>query len=145
MRNGEVGRIAEDARLAMSTGRKGQKLDWTGEIASTQPANATSVTIKGRDEPARSPTPKASGKSLSGSLKIRRETKKRNGHPVSVLFDFSDGGAKNPGVLESLCRDLKSRLGCGGTVDGPEVVLQTENRERLSKVLIDLGLAPKLV
>lgn len=123
--------------------KKPTRLEWTGGILDTAPENSAKVSLKG-DKPA---LQKASAGNLvlTGNLKIRRESKGRGGHPVSILCEFSDPNSHTDAVLQKLCSDLKSKLGCGGTAERHQVVLQTENRERLKEVLAKMGLEAKIV
>lgn len=77
---------------------------------------------------------------IQGKAKIKKEAKGRGGHPVLIIFHFSDGEALNPGSLEDLCRNFKSKLGCGGTVDKGEIILQTTDQEKVKKIALNLGI-----
>ena len=79
---------------------------------------------------------------------VRMERKGRGGKEVTVVVltrpapaggksgkPGSDKLALPPAELERWCRDLKQALGCGGTVDGEEIVLQGDLRPRLGAVL----------
>lgn len=129
----------------MAEKKKPVKLEWQGSIANLTSHESERVTLKSeKSKPAPKPlTP--SVRPLSGAVKIRRESKHRAGHTVSVLFDFTDGQSKNAGALTTLCAELKNKLGCGGTVDAGTIIIQSENRERLQQVLEKMGIAARLV
>lgn len=129
----------------MSEGKKKPiKLEWQGSIASTEPSTSQRVTLKSEKNETK-PAASQANRPLTGNVKIRRESKHRAGHTVSVLFDFTDGQAKNAGALTTLCSELKNKLGCGGTVDANTIVIQSENRERLQQVLEKMGITARLV
>lgn len=124
--------------------KKPIKLEWQGSIASTQPTDAQRVSLKSeKKEPV--PALSHANRPLTGNVKIRRESKHRAGHTVSVLFDFTDGQAKNAGSLTTLCSELKTKLGCGGTVEANTIIIQSENRERLQQVLEKMGITARLI
>ncbi|HWO21394.1 MAG TPA: translation initiation factor [Kofleriaceae bacterium] len=88
---------------------------------------------------------------------VRMERKGRGGKEVTVVVltrpappgrggSGKSGGSGNdklalpPAELERWCRDLKQALGCGGTVDGAEIVLQGDLRTRIGAVLEARGI-----
>lgn len=123
------------------TSKKPIKLEWQGNIASTTPEDAVAVPLKGSPQP---PKEKGEARSITGNVKVRRETKHRAGHTVHVLFDFTDGAAKNPGSLTDLCKKVKEKMGCGGAVEDNRIIVQSSDAERIAKVLVSLGLTPKI-
>lgn len=126
--------------------KKPIRLEWQGNIASQDAENSSQVILKSekkKSAPVQSQL--QADRPIAGQVKIRRESKHRAGHTVSVLFDFTDGQAKNPGTLTTLCSEIKTKMGCGGAVDGSTIVIQTENRERLQQLLAKLGITARLV
>ena len=83
------------------------------------------------------PPPKPIEKKPPARAVVRMERKGRGGKEVTVV----DKLELKPAELEIWCRDLKSALGCGGTVDGDLIVLQGDLRTRLPAALTALGVA----
>lgn len=69
-----------------------------------------------------------------GILKIRLEKNNRGGKTVTVVFGF-----ENNSDLEGLCKELKSKCGCGGTVKEDRIEIQGDKIEFIKKSLIDKG------
>jgi translation initiation factor 1 len=68
-------------------------------------------------------------------LVLRREKKDRGGKTVVVI-----SGWKCPApMLEEVVRGLRKKLGCGGTVEEREVVLQGDRPAEVASVLRGLG------
>jgi translation initiation factor 1 (eIF-1/SUI1) len=84
-------------------------------------------------------------KSLSGSLKLRREVKGRAGKPVTVLYDFSDPNAGHSASLKQLQSLLKVKLACGGTFSpaDSQIVLQVDDLAKVRAALTQLGFSVK--
>lgn len=74
-----------------------------------------------------------------GVVRIRREVQGRGGKTITSI----EGLGLAPPQLEELARDLKKKLGCGGSVDGFVVVLQGDRRERVEPLLVARGYAVK--
>jgi translation initiation factor 1 (eIF-1/SUI1) len=74
--------------------------------------------------------------------RMRFEKKGRGGQPVIVLYALGSGACAKAlaADLESFARRLRQTLGCGGTVDGSEVILQLRDRERLEATLTKWGI-----
>jgi translation initiation factor 1 len=66
---------------------------------------------------------------------VRLERKHRGGKEVTVIEKLALPAKE----LERWCRELKQALGCGGSVDGPSIVLQGDLRQRLPDVLTARG------
>lgn len=77
----------------------------------------------------------AAGKS-AGRLILRRETKHRGGKSVVIISGLETA---RTGAADALALELKSQLGCGGTVEagakGPEIVLQGDRPARVAELL----------
>ena len=73
-----------------------------------------------------------------GRLILRRETKDRGGKTVVVVSGFTPGAHPAP-LLDELARTLRKRLGCGGTVDGREIVVQGDRPAAVAEALRGLG------
>ncbi len=76
-------------------------------------------------------------------LVLRRERKHRGGKSVIVVSGFGKRESFDEAEVMNLARQLKVRLGCGGTVEvhdtGPEIVLQGENPAPVAALLVELG------
>ena len=95
--------------------------------------------------PAAAATPRdagAAGKPV-GRLILRRETKHRGGKSVVIVAGLETARAGAP-TADALALELKSQLGCGGTVEagakGPEIVLQGDRPARVAELLRARGL-----
>ncbi len=75
-----------------------------------------------------------------GRLVLRRETKERGGKTVVVIGGFSDGvpGA-NAVMIADLAKELKGKLGCGGTFDRQEITLQGDRAAAVAALLEQIG------
>jgi translation initiation factor 1 len=94
------------------------------------PAKTTSPKPK-----AESPPPKKS----RGRLILRRETKDRGGKVVVVVYGFAELPGTNAVMIADLARELKGKLGCGGSFDRQEIVLQGDRCADVCAVLENLG------
>jgi translation initiation factor 1 len=101
-------------------------------IASPAEAPAPPVAPKPPAAPATAPARR-------GRLVLRRETKHRGGKTAIIVTGFGGQGDLKPGELESLARDLKRSLACGGSLDGvaphQEIVLQGDQPARVAELL----------
>lgn len=108
-----------------------------GQLAGNREALPTGPTPK-TDEPA----PVASSpqtKIMRGRLVLRRETKRRGGKAVVIVSGLSAlAGFDDRAILE-LAQKLKKQLGCGGTVEAQEIVLQGDRAAQVAELLRGLG------
>ena len=74
-----------------------------------------------------------------GRVVLRRETKDRGGKTVVVISGFPGAGALPGAALEELARTLRKQLGCGGTVDRREIVVQGDRPAAVAEALRRLG------
>lgn len=78
-----------------------------------------------------------------GRLVQRRETKHRGGKAVIVVSGFGALAGFDRDAVEALARELKGKLGCGGTVEedasGPTIVIQGEQARKLAELLRERG------
>jgi translation initiation factor 1 len=63
-------------------------------------------------------------KKSRGRLVLRRETKDRGGKVVVVISGFAELPGANAVMIADLARQMKGKLGCGGSFDRREIVLQ---------------------
>ncbi len=73
--------------------------------------------------------------STSQKLRIRLETKQRAGKKASIVHGFQ--GSENE--LAILAKELKTKLGVGGTVKDGEIIIQGDYVSKLKTLLIQLG------
>lgn len=119
--------------------------DWQqqlgGVATSSQPTNDDLVyrTDTGRVQQtvAAKPLPEAF---KDGIVRLRRETKGRNGKAVTVIAGIAEPEQK----LAEIAAVLKKKCGCGGAVKDGLIEIQGENRELIASELQKLGFKAKL-
>jgi translation initiation factor 1 len=70
-----------------------------------------------------------------GVVRIRRETGGRGGRTITRVVGLGLSVAE----LEALARDWKRSLGVGGAIDGFDIVIQGDCRDRLEALLAARG------
>ena len=88
--------------------------------------------------PASEPSP-APSKKARGRLVLRRETKDRGGKVVVVVAGFAELPGANAVMIGDLARQLKNKLGCGGSFDRREIVLQGDRCAEVCAALESFG------
>jgi translation initiation factor 1 len=78
-------------------------------------------------------------KNSRGRLILRRETKERGGKVVVVVYGFAELPGANAVMIGNLAKELKGKLGCGGSFDRQEIVLQGDRPAAVCAVLEELG------
>jgi len=78
-------------------------------------------------------------KNSRGRLILRKETKDRGGKVVVVVYGFAELPGANAVMIGDLARDLKGKLGCGGSFDRQEIVLQGDRCAEVCALLETLG------
>lgn len=73
--------------------------------------------------------------SNSQKLRIRLETKHRAGKKASIVSGFQGSNSE----LEILAKQLKTKLGVGGTVKDGEIIIQGDYVAKMKELLIQLG------
>ncbi len=89
-------------------------------------------------KPAKAPKPVIPKKSR-GRLVLRRETKDRGGKIVVVISGFAELPGANSVMIANLAKELKGKLGCGGSFDRQEIVLQGDRCAAVNVLLEELG------
>ncbi len=88
--------------------------------------------------PAKPPKP-VYAKNSRGRLVLRRETKDRGGKVVVVISGFGELPGANAVMIANLAKELKGKLGCGGSFDRQEIVLQGDRAAAVNALLEELG------
>jgi translation initiation factor 1 len=88
--------------------------------------------------PAKEPKP-VIPRNSRGRLILRRETKDRGGKVVVVVYGFSELPGANAVMIGNLAKELKGKLGCGGSFDRHEIVLQGDRCAEVNNLLEELG------
>ena len=84
--------------------------------------------------------PEAAPKQTQQRVTVRLDRKARGGKSVSVIDGLRISGKEQ----ETLLKDLKSRLGTGGTSKEPgKIEIQGDHRDAIIAVLEKMGLRPK--
>jgi len=103
------------------------------EPAKEKPEPPTPTAYKAK--PAKPAVPKNS----RGRLILRRETKDRGGKVVVVVYGFAELPGANAVMIADLARELKGKLGCGGSFDRHEIVLQGDRCADVCTALENAG------
>lgn len=74
-------------------------------------------------------------------LRVWRESKGRNGKPVTLVRGFI-GSTED---LQSLGRMLKNKCGMGGSIKDGEIIIQGDCRDRVTQLLVQAGYKAKKV
>lgn len=75
-----------------------------------------------------------------GPVKISRQSKGRNGKPVSIITGLPLAAVE----LKALAKELKSQCGVGGSVEGHDILIQGDKRDKLKALLESRGYTVKL-
>jgi len=84
-------------------------------------------------------TPSIIPKNSRGRLVLRREKKDRGGKIVVIISGFAELPGANSVMIADLARELKGKLGCGGSFDRQEIVLQGDRCAAVTALLEELG------
>ena len=92
-------------------------------------------------EPSRpaKPAKPVHAKNSRGRLILRREKKDRGGKVVVVISGFTELPGANAVMIGNLAKELKGKLGCGGSFDRQEIVLQGDRAAAVNALLEELG------
>ena len=71
----------------------------------------------------------------SQSLEAHYSAKGRAGKPVTIIKGFC--GSKKE--LKTLSKHLKNKIGVGGSVKNNEIIIQGKTRDKVTRILEDLG------
>lgn len=102
--------------------------DWLSALQQFKDANPDLPT--GAETEVRPTTPDAPKKE---KLQIVFERKGRAGKPATIICGFAD--STSDADIESLAREIKQRLGTGGSARGGEILIQGDRRTAVSEFL----------
>lgn len=93
--------------------------------------------LPSRPEPQAEPAPATPAEAPRGPARavVRMERKGRGGKEATVVEQLGLPAVQ----LETWLKALKQSLGCGGVIEGDTLVLQGDQRERLSELLKSRG------
>jgi translation initiation factor 1 len=124
----------------MSSPRK-EKIDTSGAAPTLQfsafdalAALDTSALPEGVDRPL-SQKSAAPEKPKKGRLILRREKKDRGGKTVVVVYGFDQLPGWGFDKMDALCREIRKKIGCGGVVEGKEIMIQGDQPTRVAEYL----------
>ena len=75
-----------------------------------------------------------------GVVRLHRKVKGRNGKPVTLISGLPLAAVE----LKSLAKELKNKCGGGGSIEGKDILIQGDKRDRLKEVLESKGYQVKL-
>ncbi|MFC4655739.1 MULTISPECIES: translation initiation factor [Rheinheimera] len=127
------------------SGTKLSLADWQQQLGRADSKAETSSadglvysTDQGRIKTPATPAEPAKG-FADGKLRLKRETKGRNGKAVITIAGITEG----PQRLNEIAALLKKKCGCGGAVKDGVVEIQGDNRELIVAELEKLGYSCK--
>lgn len=100
-----------------------------------QPRAACHCKSKGKEKGKVTPAPAS-----DGIVRLARQSKGRAGKPVVIVTGLPHNGDE----LKALAKTLKQKCGVGGTVEGNNIVIQGDMREKIKAELEKLGHQVKL-
>jgi translation initiation factor 1 len=103
-------------------------------VPEPEPEKVSTAQIE-KSKPAKTAVPRGS----RGRLVLRREKKDRGGKVVVVIAGFTELPGANSVMIGDLAKDLKGKLGCGGSFDRQEIVLQGDRPAAVCALLEELG------
>ncbi len=74
-------------------------------------------------------------KSINDAIRVYIERKGRGGKTVTLIKGLSLATPQ----LETLCKELKSKCGVGGKVEGRQVMIQGDQRKKVIQALLSKG------
>jgi len=95
-------------------------------IAPAQPAADNKVVA---------PTPAPAAAARRGRVVLARETKHRGGKAVVIVRGLPQLPAWDEAAIEQLAKELKRSMGCGGTVEDGEIVVQGDRPAQVAEWL----------
>ena len=71
----------------------------------------------------------------TGPVRVCLDTKARRGKVVTLIRDIPHC----PAAIEDLARKLKTLCGAGGSVEGHDILIQGDHRDKIKSKLTELG------
>ncbi len=78
--------------------------------------------------------------SVNAIVRIHRQSKGRNGKPVSIITGVPLAGSE----LKQLAKELKAKCGVGGSIENHDILIQGDQRDKLKSLLEAKGYQVKL-
>ncbi|MBO6556942.1 MAG: stress response translation initiation inhibitor YciH [Pseudomonadales bacterium] len=75
-----------------------------------------------------------------GIVRLHRQTKGRNGKPVTLVKGLPLIGAD----LKAVAKELKNQCGVGGSIEGSDILIQGDKRDTIKPLLEAKGYTVKL-
>lgn len=75
-----------------------------------------------------------------GIVRLHRQTKGRNGKPVTLIKGLPLTGAD----LKQVAKEMKNKCGVGGSIEGPDILIQGDKRDVIKPLLEARGYTVKL-
>jgi translation initiation factor 1 len=104
-----------------------------------EPVVVKTAPLNESNRPVAKPPKPVIPKNSRGRLILRREKKDRGGKVVVVVYGFNELPGANAVMIADLAKELKGKLGCGGTFDRQEIVLQGDRAAAVNALLEELG------
>lgn len=114
-----------------------QKIEQLGTLMDFSDLNLVYSTDGGKIEKKK---PQKVAPDGDGIIRLHRETKGRKGKGVTLI----KGLQLDEIALKALAKEIKKRTGCGGTLKGFVIEIQTDQRELIKSVLEKKGYTVKL-
>ncbi len=105
--------------------------------------NLPEVSSEKTPQPVKPGVEPSAPKKSRGRLILRREKKDRGGKVVVVVYGFAELHGFSAVMIADLARELKGKLGCGGSFDRQEIVLQGDRCADVAALLEELGFSVK--
>ena len=119
--------------------------DWQQQLGGQSTPKPTTPTVDGlvySTDSGRIDTPKAEKSTgptfADGFLRLKRETKGRNGKGVITIAGIAESEEK----LSEIAALLKKKCGCGGAVKDGIIEIQGDKREEMKRILTAAGFKP---
>ena len=90
---------------------------------------------KPAEDPVTPPSAAPATAARRGRVVLARETKHRGGKAVVIVRGLPELPAWNDAAIEALAKELKRSLGCGGTVEDGEIVVQGDRPAQVAEWL----------
>jgi translation initiation factor 1 len=114
------------------------ELDALKNLPKPEPEPVKAPVATETPRPAKPPKP-VIPRNSRGRLILRREKKDRGGKTVVVVSGFAELPGANAVMIGDLAKELKGKLGCGGSFDRHEIVLQGDRAAAVNTLLEELG------